>query len=85
MALSIKDDETDALVRQLAALKRVSFTQAIKMAVQSQLREAQERKDLDWSERMARVREIQERFAQGPKIDMREADDWLYDENGLPH
>lgn len=31
------------------------------------------------------VKEIQARWAQYPPIDMKEMDDWLYDENGLPH
>ena len=37
MALSIKDPETDALVRKLASRRRTSFTNAIRLAVSNEL------------------------------------------------
>jgi antitoxin VapB len=38
VALHIRDTETDRLVRELARLKRVNLTQAVKLAVKEQLR-----------------------------------------------
>ena len=47
MALSIKDPETDALVRKLARLRRTSFTGAIRLAVSNELaKEERPEKDL---------------------------------------
>ncbi len=84
MALSIKDPETDALVRRLARARGVSFTGAIKLAVNNELaKEAPPKKDPE--KVRAAVKEIQERWAGSPPIDMKEMNDWMYDENGLPH
>lgn len=86
MALSIKDEETDALVRRLAKARNVSYTAAIKLAVSNELdREAaRPRKDAD--QILASIKEVQERIARIPEIrSSDEVDAWLYDENGLPH
>lgn len=52
MALHIRDDEADRLVRNLAAIRKVSLTDAIKLAV---------RNEIDRTPLIERVRDIQER------------------------
>lgn len=80
MALSIKDEETDQLVRRYARAKGVSYTMAIRMAV----RDAMDR-DRSSAETFAdRLRRAQTVAAREPRND-RSADDILgYDEHGLP-
>ena len=85
MALSIKDPETDALVRKLAKLRRTSFTGAIRLAVNNELAK-DERPVKDVAKIKAAVAEIQARWAALPDLmTMEEIDAWMYDENGLPH
>ncbi len=89
MALSIKDESTDRMVRRYAKLHRTSFTGAIKMAISDALRrEGQQVEETD-RERMAReflavVKEVQERVARLPVLDPRSPDEMLYDEDGIP-
>lgn len=89
MALSIKDESTDRLVRRYAKLHRTSFTGAIKMAVGDALkREGQDVEETD-RERVARefkavIKEVQERVAKLPVLDPRTPDEMLYDEDGIP-
>ena len=86
MALSIKDEETDALVRKLAHVRKLSFTQAIKLAVSNELKReetAEARRKADF---LKTVAELQARVAARPdRMTAAEADAWMYDENGLPH
>lgn len=84
MALSIKDPETDALVRKLARLRRTSFTGAIRLAVNNEL--AREYRPIrDVAKLEAKVAEIQHHFAGLPILDHRTPDEILgYDEHGLP-
>lgn len=86
MALNIKDEETDALVRELAVRRNLSFTGAIKLAVSNELqREERDREDA-FDARMAAIRDIQLRVAQLPeRMTAEEVEAWMYDENGLPH
>lgn len=84
MALSIKDEETDRLVRRLAQMKRTSFTGAIRLAVNNELQRMNE--PVDERERFLQaVREAQEMVRQSPIDWSRSEDDILgYDENGIP-
>ena len=84
MGLSIKNEETERLVRELARRKGVGVTTAIRLAVSNELEKTPEPKQSP-EEILAFVREIQERWKAFPPIDMKEMDDFLYDENGLPH
>ncbi len=84
MGLSIKNEETERLVRELARRKGVGVTTAIRLAVSNELEKTPEPKK-SREEILAFVREIQERWKAFPPIDMKEMDDFLYDENGLPH
>ena len=84
MGLSIKNEETERLVRELARRKGVGVTTAIRLAVSNELEKTPEPKKSP-EEILAFVREIQERWKAFPPVDMKEMDDFLYDENGLPH
>lgn len=84
MALSIKDEETDRLVRKLAQQAGLSYTAAIRLAVQN---------ELDKRRRPARnpgrireaIRELQEEIRKLPVLDPRTPDEIIgYDEHGLP-
>lgn len=80
MALSIKDEETDRLVRRYARAKGVSYTTAIRMAV----REAMDRDRTSADSFTDRLKRAQTIAAADPRND-RSADDILgYDEHGLP-
>ncbi len=81
MALTIKNEETCNLARELAELTGETMTGAITVA----LRERLERQR-DIQRRLAAIHEIQERVARSleggpPPIDHAEL---LYDEHGLP-
>lgn len=84
MALSIKDPETDALVRKLARRRRTSFTGAIRLAVNNELaKDDPPKKDI--AKVRAAIAEIQAHFAGLPVLDDRSPDEIIgYDENGLP-
>lgn len=84
MGLSIKNEETERLVRELARRKGVGVTTAVRLAVSNELEKTPEPKKSP-EEILAFVREIQERWKAFPPIDVKEMDDFLYDENGLPH
>jgi antitoxin VapB len=85
MGLSIKNDETEGLVRELARRKGIGVTTAIHLAVSNELERTPPPKK-DPEAIMAAVRAIQAQVAQlGGLPTMQEIDDWMYDENGLPH
>lgn len=83
MALSIKDPETDRLIRELAKLADEPMTTAVRKAVEERLKR----------ERLARgtkgdlveeIRKIADRLAAAPTYDTRTADEIVgYDENGM--
>lgn len=83
MALSIKDDETDRLARELSAATGETLTGAINTALRERLDRIRGRargQDLG-----AELTAIALRTAAMPTLDDRSADDILgYDEQGLP-
>lgn len=85
MGLSIKNDETEAKIRKLAKARKMSMTAVVTLAIDNELaKEPKPKKDPE--KIMAAVREIQARVAKlGGLPTMKEMDDWMYDENGLPH
>ena len=86
MALSIKDNETDALVRRLAAARKLSYTGAIKLAVSNELRsDPKTQQEEDWQQRWRDIEAIQRRSRALPILDSRSDDEILgYGEDGLP-
>ncbi len=89
MALSIKDEETDRLVRRYARAKGVSYTAAIKLAVSDALRRSGEPVvDPDAEQRLAEyrsvAREVRQAYVAMPTLDPRDPDTILFDKDGLP-
>jgi antitoxin VapB len=85
MALSIKDEETDALVRKLAERRKLSMTQAIKLAVSNELKLIERTDKADVDARIKAVREIQRRTRALPELmTAAEVEADMYDEDGLP-
>ena len=69
MALHIRDDETDRLVRHLAEVKRIGLTDAVRLAVTNELKRAP---------LAERIRPIQDRIAAWPDSGLK-ADKAFYD------
>lgn len=83
MSLYIRNEETDRLARELAQRTGESLTDAVTKA----LRERLERTPAPLrtrEEKLAFLKEVQERIAKLPVLDPRDPDDMLYDEYGLP-
>jgi antitoxin VapB len=74
MAFHIRDPKTDKAVRQLAARKGVSMTEAVREAVENELAKLEE----DKRPMLERIRDIQERVAACPKTGLK-ADKAFYD------
>jgi antitoxin VapB len=74
MAFHIRDPKTDKAVRQLAARKGVSMTEAVREAVENELAKLEE----DKRPMLERIRDIQERVAAYPKTGLK-ADKAFYD------
>lgn len=83
MPLSIKDNKTDALVRQLAELTGETITEAIFVAVKERLERL---KTPNFSDSLAEELDaIAQRCAALPVLDSRSSEEIVgYDERGLP-
>jgi len=84
MALSLKDQETDRLARQVASLTGETLTEAVRTALAERLRRERLKRgqapDLE-----AEIDEIVRRVAARAVLDGRSADEIIgYDKNGLP-
>ena len=86
MGLSIKDPETEALARKLAAHRGISLTNAIRSALAESLTNDNELRQAEIERKLAAIKEIQAEVAKLPVLMSDEKiDAWMYDENGLPH
>lgn len=74
MAFHVRDPETDALVRQLAAREGVGLTEAVKRAVAAKLKAREEHTPL-----RERVRKIQAEIARYPATGLK-ADKAFFDD-----
>lgn len=74
MPLSIRDELTDSLVRKLAKRKGLGLTEAVRLAVENELRREDEAVPL-----RQRLRPLQHRIAARPATGL-EADKAFYDE-----
>jgi len=82
VAISIKDEVTNRLARELAAATGESLTEAIRRALEERL--ARERRQSHAYPLAERVRRVQERLRQFAVVDARRADELVgYDERGL--
>jgi antitoxin VapB len=85
MGLSIKNVETERLVRELARRKGVGVTTAIRLAVRNELDKTPPPKK-DPEKIKAAIRALQEQVKKLPVyMTDQEMNDWMYDESGLPH
>ena len=79
MSIYIKDPATDKAVRELARLRCVSLTEAIREAVEKALSQEAEIQTLDNKDfRMAEIRRLQAEVAKWPKTGLK-ADKAFYD------
>jgi len=74
MAFHIRDPEADRAVRELAARKGISLTDAVKQAVQNELLQMDQNVPF-----LERIRDLQQRVAAYPKTGLK-ADKAFYDE-----
>jgi antitoxin VapB len=84
MALSLKDDETDRLAREVASLTGESLTEAVRRALAERLaRERRKRGEV--AGLASRLDALALEGAALPDLDRRGADEIIgYDEHGLP-
>ncbi len=84
MALSIKDSQTDTLVRQLAALTGESITEAIYQSVKERLERLKTKNSTHFLAQ--ELDAIAQRCASLPVRDSRSPEEIIgYNEQGLPH
>jgi antitoxin VapB len=84
MSLSIKDCETDTLVRELAALTGESITEAVFQSVKERLERLKIKNSAD--SLAQELDAIALRCASLPLLDSRSLEELIgYDEQGLPH
>ena len=81
MALSIRDQETDSLARELAGMTGESITEAIGKALKERLTRL--RRESEFTKRKAQVEALTARIREN-MIGQVLSDDDLYDETGLP-
>jgi antitoxin VapB len=85
MALSLKDQETDSLARQVARLTGETLTEAVRGALRERLRNEQIRRGQRPAVDRAAIDALLARFDALPVLDTRSDDEILgYDESGLP-
>lgn len=85
MALSIKNRELEEVSRELARVTGKPITEALLEGARRELeRQRNLRHVLPADNFLAGIREIQKRVAKLPILDIRPADEILYDKNGLP-
>ncbi|HVP03966.1 MAG TPA: type II toxin-antitoxin system VapB family antitoxin [Solirubrobacteraceae bacterium] len=83
MALNIKDQETDELVRELVEVTGETITAAVRAAVRERLDRLGAARGAD--RRFEDIMEISRRAATLPVLDSRTPDEIIgYDEHGLP-
>ena len=86
MALSLRNPDTEKLVRRFAALRGIGMTEAIQIAVSAALANEMAVREAEIERKRKAIQDCVEAFAKLPVIDPTvNADDWMYDENGLPH
>ena len=81
MALSIRDEKTDALAREIAGMTGETITDAIGKALQERLLRL--RTETEFKQRKAKVQDLTRRMTEnmvGPVL----SDDDIYDVHGMP-
>lgn len=85
MAISLKDEETDRLAREVAALTGETLTEAIRKALADRLERERRRRSPDRAGLAVRLNALGKECAALPDFDTRSADEIIgYDEFGVP-
>lgn len=84
MGISIKNEEVEALIRQMAKETGKPLTEAVGDAVEYWLLSHQRRREEDEAARQKRLDELIKRIHAWPVADPRPHGEILYDEDGLP-
>jgi antitoxin VapB len=85
MALSIKNGRVEENARELSRILNKPITEAVGEAIEAQLKRARVVAKVRESDDILRkLKEIQDRAAKLPILDLRHPDEILYYENGLP-
>lgn len=85
MPISIRNPEVARLARQVAQMKGVTMTEALRQSLAAELEHEAARRDAMLAERRRGIDDIIAEFRNLPVLDDRTADEILgYDENGLP-
>lgn len=91
VSLNIKDEETHAMVRELAALKGITLTAAVKLAVKEEIEREKATQNHSTTPKRKRsevlqafAREFASRVKPEEQIHSWDIDKLLYDEKGLP-
>ena len=85
MGLSIKNTQVERMIRDLAARRSVTMTEALRQAVAHEIERDEEARAAEVEAKMAELMAITRELAALPVLDSRSADEIIgYDENGLP-
>ncbi|MFZ0392818.1 MAG: type II toxin-antitoxin system VapB family antitoxin [Terracidiphilus sp.] len=88
--MNIKDEETHAMARELAALKGTTLTAAVKLAVKEEIEREKASRGMSESPKKRKRSEVVQAFAREfvsrvkEPIHSWDIDKLLYDEKGLP-
>ena len=85
MGLSIKNANVERMIRDLAARRGVSMTEAVRQALAHELERDAVAREAEIEVKMAELMAITRELASLPVLDDRTPDEIIgYDENGLP-
>lgn len=85
MGLSIKNEDVERMIRDLAARRGVSMTEALRQLLVEDEARAAAAREAEIAERKAAILEIQRQFAAMPRVsDMTDDEILGYDELGIP-
>lgn len=86
MPLYIADPKTAELAEELSKILGTTKTEAVRRALSAEVKRL--KNEATGEERIKRILETSRQMAEqllSPRMTQDEIDDWLYDENGLPH
>ena len=85
MGLSIKNDDVERMIRELAARRGASMTEALRQLLAEEEARAAAAREAEVAERKAAIMAIARKIAAMPVIsDMTDDEILGYDENGIP-
>lgn len=85
MGLSIKNEDVERMVREIATRRGVSMTEALRQVLGEEVERQRLAREADIKAKVQAVREIARRVAAMPDVSVLTDDEILgYDENGIP-